>query len=273
MTALEESVAREGGAALARPEIELPAGSLLIGDLHLDLERSGDVESFVRWLEGLPRFPALVVLGDFFEYWIGQAQASSAGGRAVIGALSRLTAAGTAVEVVHGNRDFLLDAGFERATGARVHPDGFVGRTDGGGRVLVVHGDELCTLDRGYLRLRRVLRSGPVRWLARSLPRAVAAAVARRLRRASTAALESKPAAEAEQQPDAARQLVRASGATALVCGHAHRFRDESLAGGVPGGGARWLVLDAFGGELDLLRVGPGGALTPSGSGYAPGHA
>lgn len=268
MTALEESVAREGGAALARLEIELPAGSLLIGDLHLDLERSADVESFVRWLEGLPRFPALVVLGDFFEYWIGQAQASSAGGRAVIGALSRLTAAGTALEVVHGNRDFLLDARFEQATGARVHPDGFVGRTDGGGRVLVVHGDELCTLDRGYLRLRRVLRSGAVRGLARGLPRAVAAAVARRLRRASTAALETKPAAEAEQQPEAARELARELGVTALVCGHAHRFRDEQL-----GEGVRWLVLDAFGGERDLLRVGPGGALTPAGSGYAPGHA
>jgi hypothetical protein len=93
------------------------------------------------------------------------------------------------------------------------------------------------------------------------------------LRRASTAALETKPAAEAEQQPDAARRLARASGATALVCGHAHRFRDASLGEGVLGEGVRWLVLDAFGGELDLLRVGPGGALTPSGSGYAPGHA
>ena len=37
----------------ALPEIELGAGSLVIGDLHLDVERADEVESFTAWLAGI----------------------------------------------------------------------------------------------------------------------------------------------------------------------------------------------------------------------------
>ena len=180
----------------------------------------------------------------------------------VLGALRALVARGTAVAIVPGNRDFLLDRSFEERTGAQLFDEGFVGRV-GDRRLLCVHGDTLCTKDKGYQRLRRVLRSRPVTWLAPRLPLALGTCVATRLRRASVKAVAVKLPEEKSIQRDAVRAAAVEQRADVVVCGHAHAFRDEELsdADGNSGHGARWIVLDAYGGDRDLLEVGAGGAL------------
>ena len=256
-----------GAAPLVPGRIPLETGAVLVGDLHLDV--SGDVsgpagdqarrerERFTDWLAGLDA-PRLVVLGDLFDAWVGPAHARLPAAREVTGALAALARRGTAVDVLHGNRDFLLGPSFERETGARVFPAGVLAEPveAPGERWLLVHGDELCTLDVGYQRLKRVLRSGPVLWAAPRVPGPLARWIAARLRRASVRALSTKPPAEKTQQPSAVVALARAQGASVVVCGHAHRFRDER-----PAPGVRWLVVDAFGGPRDRLRVGAGGRL------------
>ena len=232
-------------------EVELPSGSLVIADLHLVPEGAEPSTVFLDWLERVGGAPRVLILGDLFEYWVGPAQAEWEGPRRVLEGLARTVSRGTAIDVVPGNRDFLLDRAFEERTGCRVHHAGLVGRTDGGTRVLFLHGDELATLDRPYQRLRRVIRSRPVRWLARVLPGWVSARIARRLRRASRRAIAAKPAPHMALQPDECRARARASGADVVVCGHAHRFQDERLEGG-----PRWVVLDAFGGRRDTLGFG-----------------
>lgn len=237
------------------PEIDLAVGALVIADLHLDVGPRGvphlAFERFVAQLEGVPQ---LVVLGDLFDAWVGPAQMELPAARRVVELLRGLFERGTRVDVLVGNRDFLLEERFERATRATVHPHGFVGRV-GETRLLFVHGDELCTLDHGYQRLKRVLRSRSMLWAVPRLPRAVSLAAARRLRRASVTAVAAKPEASKEQQADQAVALARGAGVETLICGHAHRFRDE------PHGGVRWIVLDAFGVGRDVLKVKAGGAL------------
>ncbi|QDU67446.1 UDP-2,3-diacylglucosamine diphosphatase [Engelhardtia mirabilis] len=255
------SAAGAQAAADRRPELELSAGTLLIGDLHLDVELDGAARGFADWLGGLPDPPRLIVLGDLFEYWVGDAQARTPGGRAVLEALRARVGAGCAIDVIPGNRDFLLGPRFEQATGARVRSQGLIGVLPGGSRALIVHGDELCTLDVGYQRLRRVLRSRALTWLAPRLPLAISQGLARRLRRASRTALETKPRAEAQQQPDAVRDLCAETRCGVLICGHAHEWRDEQL-----DGGPRWLVVDAFGAGRDLLQVGGQGEIRGSAS-------
>ncbi len=244
-------------ARAALPEVELPTGTLVIGDLHLDVSPAGGRhERFAAWTASLGNVPRLVVLGDLFDAWVGPAHARLEPARAVCAALASLVRRGCELDVVHGNRDFLLDRAFERDTGARVRPDGMIGRLPGGARALLVHGDELCTLDRAYQRMKRVLRSAPMRWSAPRLPDAAALWVARRLRATSVRAVAEKPPAQKEQQPAAVRELALRHAASLLVCGHAHRFRDEALPGG-----PRWVVVGAFGHGRDLLEIGAGGGL------------
>jgi UDP-2,3-diacylglucosamine hydrolase len=230
------------------PEIELPPGSRVIADLHLDPEARAPWRAFERFVEHLGGVPALVILGDLFEYWVGPGQAREPEPAALLARLGHAARAGTRLHVVHGNRDFLLGEELERAVGAQVHPQGFVGRLASGRRVLCVHGDELATDDRAYQRMRAVLRSAPVRVAARSLPYAWTRALARRLRRRSVQAVAAKSTATVELKTAAAVEMLRAARAERLVCGHAHRYRHEELAGGLA-----WTVLDAFGGERDML--------------------
>jgi UDP-2,3-diacylglucosamine hydrolase len=216
------------------------------------VEEPGAVAAFLEFLTYRSGAPRLVVLGDLFEYWLGPAHQRTPGGQSVVEALAGRVAAGGDVDVVPGNRDFLLDANFERATGARILRDGFVGLLPGGGRAVFLHGDELATRDRSYQRLRGVLRSRVLLGLAPRLPLALSRRLAGRLRRASKRALDAKPPEEKSLQAEAAAACMRDAAATWLVCGHAHEFRDVEC-----DGAGRWLVLDAFGGARDALEVDP----------------
>ncbi len=236
---------------LTLPEVESTGILLVIADLHLDLATERGGHHFAVWLGKLEGVTTLAILGDLFDAWVGPAQERMPGAALVLDALRSLSERGVHVLVVHGNRDFLLDASFEARTGARVLRDGFTTTLADGSRAAFVHGDTLCTKDHAYQRLRRVVRSSAVSWLMPRLPLAVGTAIARRLRRASVTAVARKPAEEKTVQRDAADQLARDVRADLLVCGHVHEFRDESLASG-----ARWIVLDAFGGVRDTLLLG-----------------
>ncbi len=245
----------------ARPEFDLEPGTRIIGDLHVDIEVGPAAATFVNYLDGLHGTPRLIILGDLFEYWFGPAQAEVGGGPELLDALARRVRSGTAIHLIPGNRDFLVDAEFERRTGVQIAPEGLVGRLPGGARLLAIHGDELCTLDKGYLRLRRILRSRAIRGFGRRLPGSLGHALSRRLRRATSRALAKKPAPETLQQPAAALKLAAEARADLLVCGHSHRYRDELLER--PGGGPalRWLIVDAFGDPADTFEVSPGGEM------------
>jgi len=241
------------------PRVPLAAGTVVIGDLHLDLFDEAHAAPFAAWCAGLDA-PRLVILGDLFEFWVGKKQLRVPGARAVLAGMSDLVARGCAVDVLWGNRDFLLDHHFERPSGATVHRHGLLGDHPGG-PTLLVHGDELCTLDVGYQRFKRVVRAAPIRWLATHLPFERQRKIAAGLRAQSVRSVAAKPSPTKSMQPDAADSLARAHAATSLACGHAHVFRDERLPSG-----ARWLVIDGWEGARDALVLGEDGVWRPCAS-------
>jgi len=253
------------------PELDLPPGTRVIADLHLDLGRADGGAAFLGWLERAGEMRALVVLGDFFDVWIGPGQERMPGAAPVLDALRRLAGRGTQVEVVHGNRDFLLGRSFEQRTGARIHARGFVGRFDRASlglparRAVLIHGDELCTRDKAYQRLKLVVRSAPIAGLAPHLPLPLATFLARALRRTSVRAVERKASETKVVQEAACRAYAETFRADTVVCGHVHQFRDLRLPGG-----PRWIVLDAFGGERDVVEFGADGELRATGSRATP---
>ena len=98
--------------------------SLYISDLHLSEVRPESNERFFRFLEeDAAGADALYVLGDLFEYWIGDDDLDSPFNAVVVGFFRRLTGAGTRLYFMHGNRDFLVGERFGAATGAALLPD------------------------------------------------------------------------------------------------------------------------------------------------------
>jgi UDP-2,3-diacylglucosamine hydrolase len=235
-----------------RARVPFPPGTVIIGDLHLDLFDPDHAAPFAAWCRKLT-VPRVVILGDLFEFWVGRKQLRVTGAREVLEAMAQLVARGTAIDVIWGNRDFLLDRHFEGASGATVHRHGVVGEHDGG-PTLVLHGDELCTLDRGYQRFKTVTRAAPTRWLVKRLTFERQRKIAAGLRAQSARSVAAKPVPTKSMQADAAERAVAAEGAKTLVCGHAHVYRDERLSSG-----ARWLVIDGWEGARDALVLGADG--------------
>ena len=133
--------------------------TLFISDLHLCAERSAITELFVEFLRTrAPDADALYILGDLFEYWIGDEAMSRDDYSPVITGMRALLEAGTPIYVMHGNRDFLLGAEFEQESGAKLLPDPTLIDLYGT-PVLLMHGDSLCTDDVEYQAFRKMVRS------------------------------------------------------------------------------------------------------------------
>lgn len=214
---------------------------VLCSDVHLSPDRPGVTETFVRFVRervgGADRF---CILGDFLDFWVGPAQLAVPGLDAAWDALAAAAAGGTEVVLFHGNRDFLLGRKEAARAGGRVtgeeEEQHLFGR-----RVLLLHGDSLCTLDVEYQKSKRLLRSWIPRFLSLALPRSAALALARRVRARSSRSVARKPRAEMDLVGDAVRARY-AEGIDAMVCGHVH-VPGERTYGEVDGRPARVHVL------------------------------
>lgn len=201
--------------------------TLFISDLHLCAERPRITELFLDFLtREAAAAEALYILGDLFEYWIGDDALASTEGddgmQAIVAALRRLTAAGVPVFVQHGNRDFLLGADFCAATGCELLPDPSLIDLYGE-PTLLMHGDLLCTDDLEYQQVRRQLRDP--RWIAQFLAhtRSERAALVRGYRAQSQAVTQAKPAEIMDVNSDAVAAAMASHGVRQLIHGHTHR--------------------------------------------------
>lgn len=131
---------------------------LFVSDVHLDAAAPEALEAFLDFLRThAAASEALYILGDLFEAWVGDDDPDPAKARVSEG-LRALTEAGVACFVIHGNRDFLIGGDFCRNTGSRLLADPVIIELDGE-RVLLTHGDCLCTDDHSYQELRSTVRT------------------------------------------------------------------------------------------------------------------
>jgi UDP-2,3-diacylglucosamine hydrolase len=229
--------------------------TLFISDLHLSAERPEIIALFERFLdERARRAAALYILGDLFEYWIGDEAVAQPEYRPVIEALKRCTEHGLPVFVMHGNRDFLLGAGFTRATGCRLLPDPTVIDLYDE-KVLIMHGDTLCTDDVDYQRFRRMVRDPD--WIAQFIAKPLAERIhmAQGMRETSKAATAAKRPEIMDVNPDAVEAVMRAHGVRHLIHGHTHRPARHALT--LDGESARRTVLGDWYEQGSVLTCTP----------------
>src|SRR5678816_2155532 len=132
--------------------------SIFVSDLHLAPERPRIVYTFFAFLgETASRAESLYVLGDLFEYWVGDDDLNDPFNASIAAALAALAARGVIVHLMQGNRDVLLGAGFAARSGARLLDDPTLLDLYGT-RTLLMHGDTLCTDDIEYQKFRAYAR-------------------------------------------------------------------------------------------------------------------
>ena len=233
---------------------------LFISDLHLIAERPEANEKFIAFIEQKARgADALYVLGDLFEYWIGDDDLGEPFNAVIAGFFSQLTRAGTPLYLMHGNRDLLIGAQFCKATGARLLDDPALVDINGV-KTLLMHGDTLCTDDLDYQAWRRKARSPQFQqeFLAKSVPERKTAVMG--LRDKSKAVIGAKPAEIMDVNADAVAEAFRRHRVATLIHGHTHRPGHHAVV--IDGRRCeRWVLPDWYGRGGYLALDGRGARL------------
>ncbi|OBS10300.1 UDP-2,3-diacylglucosamine diphosphatase [Acidihalobacter prosperus] len=195
---------------------------LFISDLHLDPERPEVIALFLAFLQDrATEAGALYILGDLFEYWIGDDD-DRPGLAPVLDGLRALSAHGVPVHFMAGNRDFLVGERFAQSTGCTLLGDAH--RIELLGQpALLLHGDTLCTDDLAYQQLRGMLRHPDWQHQFLSLPIAERRRQAESLRAESQSATREKAEAIMDVNAEAVAGCFREHDVPLLIHGHTHR--------------------------------------------------
>lgn len=189
--------------------------------------RPSITDAFVSFLNKVTNeVDALYILGDLFEYWIGD---DSNQHENVIEALKKLTNRHIQVFLMHGNRDFLIGSAFEKKTGAVLLNDPILVEIFGK-KILLCHGDTLCTDDIEYQSFRDKIRSESWKneFLKKSLSERVS--IANEFRKESELNKKKKSLEIMDVNLDEVnRTLIQFNYPDFLIHGHTHRPNQHSI--------------------------------------------
>lgn len=205
-------------------KIDLSGSLWLASDIHLGPATPATTEAFLAFLDTAAKeADALLLPGDIFDAWIGDdvIRAAPPWLDTVVKALKR-TSSVIPLWLGRGNRDFLIGQELADATGAKLLADRTILST-AAGKVLLTHGDELCTDDKDYQAFRTMVRDPQWQkaFLAKPIPERLAAA--QQARGESQAAMQGKSASIMDVNPKAVKEAFEASDVNLLVHGHTHR--------------------------------------------------
>ena len=193
-----------------------------ISDLHLEESRPDITDAFLAFLRDKAMgIEALYILGDFFEAWIGDDERTPLQNR-VADALREVSDSGTALYLMHGNRDFLIGEDFCNRCGAELLPDPTVVDLNGT-PTLLMHGDSLCTADVEYQKFRANMRNEQWQQMFLQRPLADRQMVARQLREISMAKNQGKAETIMDVTPEEVVREMEHHRVQRLIHGHTHR--------------------------------------------------
>ncbi len=204
--------------------------AILISDLHLDEERPDITQAFKKFLNEQvldKELDSFYILGDLFELWIGDDYQHPY----LLEIKTLLKKASDQIEhcyFQHGNRDFLVGELFEQETGFQVLDETHCFELPQG-KVMLMHGDSLCTLDTEYMQARTFLRSEPFikEMMAKSVEERLQ--IAAQLRGASKDANSNKNMDIMDVTPEEVVNLMEAEQIDFLIHGHTHRPNTHKL--------------------------------------------
>ncbi len=201
------------------------AHSLLISDLHLCAKQPDITQLFLHFMQHTaPNAEALYVLGDLFESWAGDDDLADPAHQQITRALRTLTASGTQLFIMHGNRDFLMADKLATACHATLLPDPTLINLYGT-PTLLTHGDTLCTGDADYQSYRSQVHEPAWQQQFLSQPLTQRKAIIEQLRARSENEKQHKSSGLMDVNDTAVSNLLREHNYPRLIHGHTHRLK------------------------------------------------
>lgn len=199
-----------------------PRRIIFISDLHLDPAHPHTANQFISLLESLNgEHDQLYILGDLFEQWIGDDNENEFN-RSIINALCHAREKGTPIFILLGNRDFLLGKKFFQQTNCKLLPDETVINVFGR-KILLMHGDTLCTHDKSYQYFRKIVRNRFFKFIYTSLPLTIREYIAGGMRNKSKNYTKMKSALVMDVAEDAVIDVMQKHEVNYLIHGHTHK--------------------------------------------------
>ncbi len=199
--------------------------SFFISDLHLSAQNQPVNALFQHFLSEIaPTGQQLFILGDFFEYWLGT-DIMDEFQRSCLEQLRQLSQKGIAIYFLYGNRDFLISQSTLAHYGIRLLPDISL-HTLAGKKILLCHGDHLCTLDIQYQRYKKLARNPLIKWLFLHSTQKFRHKLASKIHNKNphTAEAERPDYALADATEEAILKEIKTHQPDLIIHGHTHRM-------------------------------------------------
>lgn len=192
-----------------------------ISDLHLERIESPITNIFTAFLDDLNQNDSLYILGDLFESWIGDDNVSELS-QYISDRLLMLSERDISVAIMHGNRDFLIGEDFCKASSIELINDPRIIEIDTK-KVMLTHGDELCTDDSEYQAFRSVVRNPLWQKDFLNFPISKREKIAGEAKDASKDSKENKAMEIMDVNTDAVLKAFNDQNIEIMIHGHTHR--------------------------------------------------
>ncbi|MCG9583062.1 UDP-2,3-diacylglucosamine diphosphatase [Vibrio tubiashii] len=202
--------------------------TLFISDLHLSPTTPDITQCFVRFMrEEAIHADALYVLGDLFEFWIGDDDRSDFAS-SIRAEFKTLTDKGIPCFFTQGNRDFLVGKRFSRQTGVTLLGDETV--IDLYGRkAIVLHGDTLCTQDVKYLEYRAKVHQPWLQWVFNRIPMFVKKKIVNKVQSDIKTDKQTKSLDIMDVTQSEVENVMQHHNVDLMIHGHTHRPKVHSF--------------------------------------------
>lgn len=193
----------------------------IISDLHLSLGHLETYDIFENFIKEIASHDnSLFILGDFFNYWIGDDHRDPFYTK-ITNTLKAASHQGLQIYFMHGNRDFLASKQFEKNSGITIIKDPYYFNIKKDEHILLTHGDLFCTDDISYQRYRKYIAYNKVlRFLFRNLPLFIREKIADKTRNHSSTKNRYMP--DVDVTLEGIEKYRR--GCNIIIHGHTHRM-------------------------------------------------
>jgi len=193
-----------------------------ISDIHLDVNNLDVTNKFLNFIsEKSSDMKELYILGDLFEFWIDDKYDIDQN-NIIISTLNDITKKGTKVFLIHGNRDFLIGKRFAKITNIEILPENYILNL-GDTKILITHGDLLCTDDIDYQKFRKFIRNKITLKIFNLLGNRIKTKIASYLRAKSQKVTSQKPENIMDVNNDTVIEFYNKFNTNIIIHGHTHR--------------------------------------------------